>query len=168
MVTRYVGWVGAFAIHSTSGLRPRWSPVPIINPNFVCHPEEWRSWECFGRLPICHVGETETCHQGARNILDFVKNKWKTSHHLGPSPTKKGPSSQAATNFANQQRTRFTRRRSPVRLRCPPRVVVPVLSCVKQTGGNRSRPISVWSGIKPVQIQNLNLNLKNKKISKKF
>ena len=33
---------------------------------------------------------------------------------------------------------------------------------------NRSGPVPVWSGMKPVQIQNLNLNSKKWKIPKKF
>ena len=33
---------------------------------------------------------------------------------------------------------------------------------------NRSGPVPVWSGMKPVQIQNLNLNSKNKKFPKKI
>ena len=40
---------------------------------------------------------------------------------------------------------------------------------VSQTVGNRSGlsgPVPIWSGIKSVQIQNLNLNLKNKKFLK--
>ena len=54
-----------------------------------------------------------------------------------------------------------------------------VLACrVNQTGGNRSGltdyrsnrsgPVSVWAGIKPAQIQNSNLNLKNEKFLKKI
>ena len=55
---------------------------------------------------------------------------------------------------------------------------VRVVRRVNQTGGNRSGltgywsnrsgPVTVWAGIKPVPIQNLNLNLKNKKILRKF
>ena len=43
---------------------------------------------------------------------------------------------------------------------------------VQQTGGNRSYrsnrsgPIPVWTGTKPAQIQNSNLNSKNEKFSK--
>ena len=32
---------------------------------------------------------------------------------------------------------------------------------------NRSGPVLVWAGIKPAQIQNLKLNSKNEKITKK-
>ena len=39
---------------------------------------------------------------------------------------------------------------------------------VHQPGGNRSGPVPVWAGTKPAQIQNLNLNLKNKKFLKKL
>ena len=51
-----------------------------------------------------------------------------------------------------------------------------VMTKVNLTGGNwsgltgyrsnRSGPVSVWAGTKPVQIQNLNLNSKNKKFPK--
>jgi len=53
-----------------------------------------------------------------------------------------------------------------------------VVPRVHQTGGNRSGltdyrsnrsgPVSVWAGIKPAQIQNSNLNLKNEKFLKKI
>ena len=55
-------------------------------------------------------------------------------------------------------------------------VVVPTHIQVNQTGGNRfdltgyrlnrSGPVSVWADTKPAQIQNSNLNLKNKKFLK--
>ena len=53
-----------------------------------------------------------------------------------------------------------------------------VMGRVYKTGGNRSGltgyrsnrsgPVPVWAGIKPAQIQNLNLNSKKWKIPKKF
>ena len=53
-----------------------------------------------------------------------------------------------------------------------------VLVRVYKTGGNRSGltgyrsnrsgPVPVWAGIKPVQIQNSNLNSKNEKFPKNF
>ena len=49
----------------------------------------------------------------------------------------------------------------------------PIIGRVYKIGGNqsgltgyRSGPVSVWAGIKPVQIQNSNLNSKNEKFPK--